>query len=112
MKQVGETVVTFLTGNLIPMIGNVLASIPDLLGKDFAAAGLNMIAENSNQILESGVSFVTSLVTGIVTRTSVPCGGGAELGSVFYKCNFNDRLAARCAKSDNGIKNGIGDSGG
>ena len=34
--------------------------------------------------------------------TSVPCGGGAELGSVFYKCNFNDRLAARCAKSDNG----------
>ena len=55
LKQVGETVVTFLTGNLIPMIGNVLASIPDLLGKDFAAAGLNMIAENSDQILESGV---------------------------------------------------------
>ena len=67
LKQVGETVVTFLTGNLIPMIGNVLASIPDLLGKDFAAAGLNMIAENSDQILESGVSFVTSLVTGIIT---------------------------------------------
>lgn len=67
LKQVGETVATFLTGNLIPMIGNVLASIPDLLGKDFAAAGLNMIAENSDQILESGVSFVTSLVTGIIT---------------------------------------------
>ena len=48
------------------MIGNVLASIPDLLGKDFVA-GLNMIAENSDQILESGVSFVTSLVTGIIT---------------------------------------------
>ena len=28
LKQVGETVATFLTGNLIPMIGNVLASIP------------------------------------------------------------------------------------
>ena len=67
LKQVGETVATFLTGNLIPMIGNVLASIPDLLGKDFAATGLNMIAENSDQILESGVSFVTSLVTGIIT---------------------------------------------
>ena len=90
LKQVGETVATFLTGNLIPMIGNVLASIPDLLGKDFAAARLNMIAENSDQILESGVSFVTSLVKGIITARPYLAEAALNLVASFANAAFMD----------------------
>ena len=107
LKQVGETVVTFLTGNLIPMIGNVLASIPDLLGKDFAAAG----AEHDRREQRSNIGIRSFVRDAACNRNynsaSVPCGGGAELGSIFCKCDFNDGLAACCTKSDNGIKNGL-----
>lgn len=61
---------TFLAGNLLPMIGNVLSGLPAMIGQalNFATLGLNMISNNADKIVAEGASFVTSLVTGIVTN--------------------------------------------
>ena len=47
-----ETAQTFLVGNLLPMIGNVLAGIPELV--------YTLVPE----ILQSGTQLVTSLAEG------------------------------------------------
>lgn len=61
---------TFLAGNLLPMIGNVLSGLPAMIGQTltFATLGLNMISNNADQIVAQGAEFVTALVTGIVTN--------------------------------------------
>lgn len=61
---------TFLVGNLLPMIGNVLSGLPAMIGQalNFTTLGLNMISNNADQIVAQGAKFVTSLVTGIVTN--------------------------------------------
>ena len=61
---------TFLAGNLLPMIGNVLSGLPAMIGQalNFTTLGLNMISNNADQIVAQGAEFVTSLVTGIVTN--------------------------------------------
>ncbi len=61
---------TFLVGNLLPMIGNVLSGLPAMIGQalNFTTLGLNMISNNADQIVAQGAKLVTSLVTGIVTN--------------------------------------------
>lgn len=65
-----ETVHTFLVGNLIPMVGNILNSLPQVLSTAIGAMSrsLNIISDNADQIIAQGADFVSNLVTGIVTN--------------------------------------------
>lgn len=65
-----ETVHTFLIGNLFPMIGNILQSLPQVLSASlsFVVRSMNIISDNSDQIVEQGMQFVSSLATGIITN--------------------------------------------
>lgn len=65
-----ETTYTFLSKNLLPMIGNVLSGIPDIIdhAMTFVTLGLNVISNNADQIVAQGAEFVTSIITGIVTN--------------------------------------------
>lgn len=65
-----ETVSTFVVGNLIPMLGNVLKGVPQLFDGvvGMVVRSFNMLSDNAPEIVSQGAELVTSLVTGIVTN--------------------------------------------
>lgn len=110
LKALGETTMTFVKGNLIPMLWNIVSSVPELisgavdglfvtLGELFSSAGTilgestsflesgklmveNLIDSISTQLpllLEQGISFVTTLVDGIVSGIPGLLETGGEL---------------------------------
>lgn len=64
-----SSVFTFLTGNLIPMVANVIRGAPQFLNGALSAAirMLNMAANNADEIVQMGISLVSELVVGIVS---------------------------------------------
>lgn len=70
LMDLQETVHTFLIGNLFPMVGNILQSLPQVLSASlsFVVRSMNIISDNADQIVEQGMQFVSSLVTGIITN--------------------------------------------
>lgn len=70
LMDLQETVHTFLIGNLFPMVGNILQSLPQVLSTSlsFVVRSMNIISDNADQFVEQGAQFVSSLVTGIVTN--------------------------------------------
>ena len=69
LNALGETVYTFLVGNLLPMVGNILASLPEVLSNalSMAVRGLNIAANNADAILQMGTDFVIGIGTSIIT---------------------------------------------
>ncbi len=65
-----ETVQTFVVGNLIPMLGNVLKSLPQLLEgvSGMVLRSFNQLTNNAPQIVSQGASLITSLISGMVTQ--------------------------------------------
>lgn len=69
LYALSETVFTFAAGNLLPMIGNVLSGIPELINgvMSMAVRGLNLVANNADIIVQNGIDLITGLVTGIIS---------------------------------------------
>jgi len=69
LTALGETVFTFLTGNLIPMVGNILGTLPEVLSSAFSMAiqGLNMASANADAFLQVGIDLVTGIGTAVIT---------------------------------------------
>lgn len=67
--SLSETVFTFLTGNLLPMVGNVLNALPSILSGAFSMAirGLNIATENADTIIQMGIDLVTGIGNAIIT---------------------------------------------
>lgn len=63
------TTFQFLNNNLLPMIGNVLQGLPDVLGglTGIVDSLLNSIANNSDQYIDAGVNLVSNLANAIIT---------------------------------------------
>lgn len=59
MKQLAESAGTFLFNNLLPMVGNVMKSIPPLIG--------TFLQQGAPQLAASGMQMITGLITGITT---------------------------------------------
>ena len=68
LQVLGETVETFLFSNLIPMVTNILSSLPDLISGvgSMLIQGLNIVSNNADAIVSQGVEIVTALVQAIV----------------------------------------------
>lgn len=77
LKALGETTMTFVKGNLIPMLWNIVSSVPELisgavdglfvtLGELFSSAGT--ILGESTSFLESGKLMVENLINSISTQ--------------------------------------------
>lgn len=66
-----ETVFTFLTGNLFPMIGNIISAAPEFLSGALSMLirGLNIASHNADEIMQIGIDVITELVTGILEST-------------------------------------------
>lgn len=69
LTALGETVHTFLVGNLLPMVGNILASLPEVLSSAFSMAirSMNIAANNADALLQTGMDFVIGVGTAIIT---------------------------------------------
>lgn len=69
LQALGGTVFTFMKGNLIPMVGNVLSGLPELIesGMSMAIQGLNLVAANADTIVQTGIDLLSQLVVGIVS---------------------------------------------
>ena len=68
LETLGKTVNTFVFNNLFPMVGNILKALPDLLSGvgSMLIGALNQISTNSDELVQTGIQIVTSLVTAIV----------------------------------------------
>ena len=69
LSALGETVATFVQGNLLPMLGNILSALPDVIRSmvDMIIQGMNMTADNAEAIAKTGVDFVTAITSAIVS---------------------------------------------
>ncbi len=69
LDALGETVFTFMTGNLVPMVGNILSNLPELIesGMSMAIRGLNLVANNADVLVQNGIDLIGQLVVGIVS---------------------------------------------
>ena len=67
LDALGETVFTFISGNLVPMVGNIIRSLPQALGGavNMAVEGLQMMASNAGDLLEFGIGLADSIASGI-----------------------------------------------
>lgn len=63
-----DSVFTFLTGNLVPMVANIIKGLPQALSSTLSAAiqMLNIASNNADEIVKMGVEIVSQLVTGLV----------------------------------------------
>lgn len=70
MQALGETVTTFLAGNLIPAIGNILSGLPNLINGmiSIAIRNLNIASNNADVLVSQGAQIVGNLVTGLTTN--------------------------------------------
>lgn len=68
LDALGTSVQNFVMGNLLPMIGNVLSAVPELISgvSSMLIRGLNIAANNAGDIVQLGVDIVVSLVSAIV----------------------------------------------
>ena len=69
LTALGETIFTFVQYNLLPMVGNIFAALPETLSSllSMAIQGLNLIADNADSILQMGIDLVTGLGSAIIT---------------------------------------------
>ncbi len=70
LKELGETTTTFLAGNLLPAIGNILAAVPGLFTgiTSIIVQNLNVASNNADKMVWQGAQLVGNLVTGILTN--------------------------------------------
>lgn len=89
-----ETVFTFIVNNLVPMLGNLLAGLPEALqgALSMAIRGLNMIANNTGEIVQFGLDLVLSLGKAIITAVpylaEAAWGIVTELGRVIVETDW------------------------
>ena len=69
LEALGETVSTFLLGNLFPMVGNILTALPTVVGEALSMGiqGLNIAANNADALVAQGVDIVLGIGSAIIT---------------------------------------------
>ena len=69
LVALGETVHTFLVGNLLPMVGNVLGSLPEVLDHalSFGVRSMNIAANNADAIVQMATDLVIGIGSSIIT---------------------------------------------
>lgn len=68
LNSLGDTVQAFFFNNLVPMIGNMLEQLPEMISGlgSILIQSLNMVTNNAGDIAQIAVDLVTSLVKAII----------------------------------------------
>ena len=94
LDALGETVFTFMTGNLVPMVGNILSNLPEVIesGMSMAIQGLNLVANNADVIVQNGIELIGQLIVGITSAIPYLAESGikivAGLGSALINTDW------------------------
>lgn len=69
LVALGDTIFTFVTGNLAPMIGRIFEGLPEILthALSWAVRGINILANNADTIVQMGVDVVTGIGNAIIS---------------------------------------------
>lgn len=69
LKALEDTVFTFVSGNLAPMVARIFAGLPEILNSvlSMAVRGINLLANNADAILQMGIDVVTGLASAIIS---------------------------------------------
>lgn len=69
LTALGETVFTFVSGNLAPMVARIFAGLPEILNSvlSMAVRGINLLSNNADAILQMGIDVVTGLASAIIS---------------------------------------------
>lgn len=59
LQQLVDSGLTFLTGNLLPMVGNVISALPGVIG--------NVVTTLVPQLMQIGTGIITNISTGLAT---------------------------------------------
>lgn len=94
LNALQESVFTFLTGNLIPMVGNIISAAPQVLSgaMSMLVRGLNIASNNADEFVQMGVDVITELVTGLLEYAPYLIEAGihlaASLGSALINTDW------------------------
>lgn len=98
LTALGETVFTFVGGNLIPMVGNLMSSLPEVIRSSVSMAvqGMDIAAENADELLEQGIEFAVELGSAFVEGIPVLIEAGwnmaSSVGETIYDYLTGDAL--------------------
>ncbi len=69
LMALSDSVFTFMTGNLIPMVANILKSLPQALSGVLSAVirMMNITSNNAGQIVQMGIDLISQLVVGVIS---------------------------------------------
>ena len=109
LDTLGQTVNTFLFNNLFPMVGNIFKALPDLLSGlgSMLIGALNRISNNSDELVQTGIQIVTSLVSAIVEATPYLVEAAWSLAKSLGEALINTDWATVGSNLLNSLKNSI-----
>lgn len=109
LDALGETVFTFLTENLFPMVGNVISAAPEFLSSALSmlVQGLNIASHNADEIVQMGIDVVTELVTGILGSTPYIIEAAISLAVALGSAFLNTDWIGVAADTITSIKNNL-----
>jgi phage-related protein len=86
-----QSVITFLTNNLFPMVGNILKAAPDILAglTDLLVNMLNMLTENAPQWITAGMELLTNLIQGLIEALPSIAEATIQLGAAIVEGLMN-----------------------
>lgn len=81
LTALGETIHTFVVGNLLPMVGNALSALPEVLSSSFSMAiqSMNLAATNAESIVQAGLDLVVGIGTAIISAAPYLVEAGLNL---------------------------------
>lgn len=91
LAELVETAKTFLMGNLLPMIGNIIKAIPTLLtstqdiGKQLIEEIKTGITQNAQSIVSSGAELLKNLVVGIIQNAAMLISAAVQIGAALWQ---------------------------
>ena len=109
LDTLSSTVQTFLFNNLLPMVGNIFKSLPQLLsGVGSMLIGiLNQISANSDELVQTGIQIATALATAIVEAAPYLLEAAWNLASSLGKALIETDWATIGTNLMNNLKNSI-----
>lgn len=68
LEQLLSNTETFLVGNLLPMVGNIVSQLPTILSAGISAAvsAINLVADNAEAIVNQGIELIGQLAIGLI----------------------------------------------
>lgn len=103
LQQLGDSVKTFIVGNLLPMVGNVLSALPEVIANLPA-----FIAEMLPEIAAGAFDIVVGLANGIVTNIPTFIAGVGKLLASIPQAIMGIDWGSAASTMLNGLSGAIG----